>query len=82
MVEKQLVRLPEVRRIVALSRSEIYRQIRLERFPSPIPLGERAVAWDLDEIQLWVRTRIAARDDVGCTPARSNPPRSSVRRRS
>ena len=59
---KRLIRLPEVRRTVALSRSEIYRLIALKRFPPPVPLtGGRAVAWDFDEIQEWVRGRIAAR---------------------
>ena len=58
---KQLIRLPQVRQAVALSRSEIYRLISLSRFPRPVPLGERAVAWDNDEIQTWVRERIAAR---------------------
>jgi prophage regulatory protein len=59
---KRLIRLPEVRRTVALSRSEIYRLVALKRFPPPIPLtGGRAVAWDVDEIQEWVRSRIAAR---------------------
>jgi len=58
---KQLIRLPAVRATVGLSRSEIYRLISLGRFPRPIPLGDRARAWDSDEIQGWVRERIAAR---------------------
>ena len=60
-MQKQLIRLPDVRKTVALSRSEIYRLISLGRFPRPVPLGERAVAWDSDEVQTWVRNRIAAR---------------------
>lgn len=65
---KQLCRLPRVREIVALSRSEIYRLIALGKFPKPIPLGERAVAWDVDEIETWVRSRIDLR---GRTPDRA-----------
>ena len=60
-MQKQLLRLPQVRQIVALSRSEIYRLISLGRFPRPIPLGERARAWDADEVQTWVMGRIEAR---------------------
>ncbi len=60
-MEKRLARLPNVRAAVGLSRSEIYRLISLGRFPKPVPLGARAVAWDWDEIQAWVRTRIEAR---------------------
>jgi prophage regulatory protein len=62
MTTTQLLRLPQVRQIVGLSRSEIYRLISLGRFPRPIPLGERAVAWTSDEIAAWVRERIAARE--------------------
>ncbi len=61
MVEKRLIRLPEVRRTCGLSRSEIYRQIGLGRFPPSVPLGERAVAWNAEEVQRWVEEKIAAR---------------------
>lgn len=62
-MHKQLIRLPQVRQTVALSRSEIYRLISLNSFPKPVPLGKRPVAWDKDEIQAWVRSRIDARKD-------------------
>jgi prophage regulatory protein len=57
---KQLVRLPQVKQTVGYSRSEIYRLIALNRFPKPIRIGDRAVAWDSDEIQLWINDRIKA----------------------
>jgi prophage regulatory protein len=60
-MQKQLLRLPQVREAVGLSRSEIYRLMSLRRFPAPVPLGERVVAWDHDEVQDWIRARIAAR---------------------
>ncbi len=59
---KQLIRLPQVRQQVGLSRSEIYRLISLGRFPRGIPLGERARAWDADEIEAWIQSRIDARE--------------------
>jgi prophage regulatory protein len=58
---KTLIRLPQVRQFVGLSRSEIYRRLSLGQFPRPVPLGERAVAWDLDEVQEYVRQKIAGR---------------------
>ncbi len=61
-MSKFLGRLPQVRQKVGFSRSEIYRLISLNRFPKPIPLGERAVAWDMDEVEDWVQARIAARN--------------------
>jgi prophage regulatory protein len=60
-MQKQLLRLPQVRQVVALSRSEIYRLISIGCFPRPVPLGHRARAWVADEIQSWVCDRIAAR---------------------
>jgi prophage regulatory protein len=57
---KRMIRLPEVRQTVALSRSEIYRLISLGKFPAPVRLGERAVAWDFDDVQQWVRAKIDA----------------------
>jgi prophage regulatory protein len=61
MVEKRLIRLPEVRQTCGLSRSEIYRLIGLGRFPRSVPLGERVVAWNAEEVQSWVEEKIAAR---------------------
>lgn len=57
---KRMIRLPQVRQTVALSRSEIYRLVSLKKFPAPIRLGERAVAWDFDAVQEWLREKIAA----------------------
>jgi prophage regulatory protein len=59
-----LERLPTVKLRTGLSRSEIYRRIAAKppTFPKPVPLGERAVAWDAAEIDSWIATRIAARD--------------------
>lgn len=60
---KRLIRLSEVRQVVGLSRSEIYRLIGLDRFPKQVPLGQRAVAFDAEEIEAWVAARIKARKD-------------------
>lgn len=61
MHSKQLLRLPQVRERVGLSKSELYRLVGLGRFPRPIPLGDRARAWDADEVETWITARIAAR---------------------
>lgn len=61
-MESKLLRLPEVRQIVGLSRSEIYRRIALNQFPKPVAIGECARAWVSEEIAAWVQTRIAVRD--------------------
>jgi len=58
---KTLIRLPQVRQFVGLSRSEIYRRMALRQFPKSVPLGKRAIAWDLDEIQAYVSDMIGGR---------------------
>ncbi|TMI40058.1 MAG: AlpA family phage regulatory protein [Betaproteobacteria bacterium] len=60
--QQRLLRLPEVLRIVGLSRSEWYRQISLGRAPRPVPLGEKVRAWVQSEIQVFIKARIAERD--------------------
>jgi prophage regulatory protein len=54
-----LLRLPEVITRVGLRRSAIYDAIAAGKFPTPIKLGRRCVAWPSDEIDAWVASRIA-----------------------
>lgn len=59
---RRLLRLPEVRQRVGLSRTEIYRRIRSGTFPASVPLGQRASAWDSVEVDRWIAERVAERD--------------------
>jgi len=54
----RMIRLPEVVRRTALSRSQIYRLIELGTFPRQIPLSERAAGWIEEEVNGWLRERI------------------------
>jgi len=63
-----LLRLPQVRHAVGLSRSEIYRRISVGQFPPPVPIGYRARAWDAEEIDAWIRARLEARDAKSTGP--------------
>lgn len=63
-MQRKLLRLPQVREAVGFSRSEIYRLVALHRFPAPVPLGERAVAWDSTEIEAWISARVTDRDTL------------------
>jgi len=58
--ELALIRLPQVKRRTALSRSSIYAKIARGEFPPPINLGTRAVAWLDDEITKWISDRVNA----------------------
>ena len=47
----------EVMELVRLRRSELYRQLRLGRFPPPVRLGERRVAWRQSDVERWIAGR-------------------------
>lgn len=57
---RRLLRLPEVRQRVGLSRSEIYRRIRQKTFPRPVSLGPQTSAWDSSAVDAWISSRIEA----------------------
>ncbi len=49
----RFIRMRDLTSKVGLSRSEIYRRVKSGRFPQPIHLGARAVAWSSDLIEQW-----------------------------
>lgn len=53
----RLLKLPEVKQLVALGRDSIYCGVREGTFPAPRKVGERAVAWRSDEIEAWIASR-------------------------
>jgi prophage regulatory protein len=53
-----ILRLPQVRIRVGLSRSSIYAAIAEGRFPPSIRLGPRSVGWLESEIQDWVLQKV------------------------
>lgn len=55
-----LVRLNEVKARTGLSRSTLYAYVRDGRFPAPIAISKRCVAWVEGEIDGWIADRIAA----------------------
>lgn len=59
LVSQRLIRLPEVREKVPLSRSMIYLLVSRGEFPKPVNLGRRSVAWVEAEVDDWVKARIS-----------------------
>ena len=63
----RILRRREVERMVALSRSAIYRQISESTFPKPVPLGggadAHAVGWIEAEVIAWLAACVAKRDE-------------------
>ena len=56
----RLIRLEVVKARTCLSRSTIYAYMREGRFPAPVAITERCVAWIEAEIDAWIADRIAA----------------------
>jgi prophage regulatory protein len=52
-LHEMLLRLPQVMREVALCRSSIYAAISEGRFPPPLRISRRAVAWRVEDIEAW-----------------------------
>lgn len=53
-----ILRLPEVKIRVGLSRSSIYVAVSQGSFPKPIRLGARSVGWLEVEIEEWVSQKV------------------------
>ena len=62
MVEKpqRFLRITDVMARIPYSRSTIYQLMGQGKFPRPINLGERAVAWIEADIDRWMADRIAS----------------------
>jgi prophage regulatory protein len=56
---QKFLRLTEVQRRVPYSRSAIYQLASQGKFPKPLNLGARAVAWLESDIDEWIASRIA-----------------------
>ncbi len=60
----RLIRLPEVKARVGLSRSSIYLRIAESTFPAPVRLGAKSVAWEEASIDAWIQDRLEAGKEV------------------
>jgi prophage regulatory protein len=58
-----ILRRKQVEQRTGLSRSTIYDHIQKGSFPRPIKLGVRAVGWIETEIDAWLATRLAQRNN-------------------
>jgi prophage regulatory protein len=51
---ERLLRLPELIRLIGISRATIYRYINSGRLPPPVKLSTRCIAWRASEITTWM----------------------------
>lgn len=63
---KRLIKRPKVKEKTSLSDSELYRQMAAGTFPRPVRLtpNGRAVAWHESEVDAWIESRLADREEV------------------
>ncbi len=61
---RSFIRLPEVMRRTGYSKAWLYRLINQNRFPKPVKIGERAIAFVEGEIDDWITQRIEASNAV------------------
>jgi prophage regulatory protein len=62
-VARNLIRLAQVQKRTALSRSSIYAKVAAGTFPKPVKQGASS-AWVDSEVQAWIDRLIAARDNM------------------
>jgi prophage regulatory protein len=58
----------DLKRLVPLSQTTVWRMERRGKFPHRIAISEKRVAWRRSEIETWLAGRVAERDKV-CTAA-------------
>ncbi|EFC6289643.1 AlpA family transcriptional regulator [Shigella dysenteriae] len=59
-MSNNLLRLSDVMRRTGYSRAWIYRLINQGRFPKPVKIGSRSVAFIESEVDEWINQRIEA----------------------
>lgn len=59
----RLIRLPEVEAMTGCKKSTIYTLLAQKRFPRPVRLSSRMVAWSEMAVLRWVQDRIAEVED-------------------
>ena len=75
---ERFMTMAEVRRRVALSKTEIYRKIKAGAFPRPVPLGTQKVAFVESEVAAWMEARLRARADREGVDRRAEKGRRAV----
>lgn len=59
-MSEKLLRIKTVMDMTGKSRSSIYADIACGRFPRPVHIGARSVAWLLSEVDNWIEDKISS----------------------
>ncbi len=52
-----VVRMSRLVEMIGLSRSTIWKLLSEGKFPNPIRLGSRSIAWRINDIEEWLQSR-------------------------
>lgn len=63
MTEYNLLRVREVMKKIGFKRSWVYVQMSLGKFPRPVKIGSRSIAWVESEINEWIAAHIKKREE-------------------
>ncbi|UHJ66603.1 AlpA family phage regulatory protein [Melaminivora jejuensis] len=47
--------------MTGLGRSSLYKMIKEQKFPRPVQIGARSVAWDSTAVATWMQERISGK---------------------
>lgn len=72
-----LLRLPSVIQATGLGRSTIYKLVAEKKFPAPVRLTSRAVAWRRGDIERWTSERPLATHQAAGYARRARRPKES-----
>lgn len=53
----KLIKLPEVVTLTTLSKSTIYKLVKMGSFPQPVKLSVRATGWRVSDVEAWLMSR-------------------------
>ena len=59
LIMNRMLRIDSVKELTSLSKSSIYRLVKLGNFPAPLKLSERAVGWPENIILLWISSKLS-----------------------
>ena len=62
---RTLIRLSDLCESLGVSRSTIYRWVSENEFPAPVRIGERAVRWRSEDIELW-KNSLQGQETISC----------------
>jgi len=69
---ERLLRWPQVKALVGLSRTTVWRLVRAGAFPAPVKLSGNAIAWRASAVSDWIASRTPTRTS-GTPTAHATP---------